>query len=150
VVESTPSITGAMADHRRPIRCGEIEIFARALGAALGLPLRGASSAVPDSWMKAVSRDLQNHRGSSLIVAGASQSPSVHALVHAINASLGNAGQTVIYTDPIELSPENDSLSELVKEIEAGQVSTLLILDSNPVRSEERRVGKECRAWERG
>jgi len=133
VVESTPSITGAMADHRLPIRCGEIEIFARALGAALGLPLRGASSAVPDSWMKAVSRDLQNHRGSSLIVAGASQSPSVHALAHAINGSLGNAGQTVIYTDPIELSPENDSLSELVKEIEAGQVSTLVILGSNPV-----------------
>jgi MoCo/4Fe-4S cofactor protein with predicted Tat translocation signal len=133
VVESTPSITGAMADHRLPIRCGEIEIFARTLGAALGLPLRSASSAVPDQWLKALVRDLQSHRESSLIVAGASQAPAVHALAHAMNATVGNAGQTVVYTDAIELSPENDSLQELVKEIEAGQVSTLFILGSNPV-----------------
>ena len=38
-----------------------------------------------------------------------------------------------IYTDPIEVSPENDSLPELVKEIEAGKVATLFILGSNPV-----------------
>jgi MoCo/4Fe-4S cofactor protein with predicted Tat translocation signal len=133
VVESTPSLTGAMADHRLPIRCGEIEMFARALAAALGLPLRSTSSPVPDQWLKAVARDLQSHRGSSLVVAGASQPAAVHALAHAMNAALGNAGQTVVYTDPIELSPENDSLPELAKEIEAGQVSTLFILGSNPV-----------------
>ena len=140
VVESTPSITGAAADHRLPMRCGEIEIFARALAAALGLPLQSTGSGVsdlrgqwPDQWLKALVRDLQNHRGASLVVAGASQSPAVHALAHAMNAALGNAGQTVVYTDPIELSPENDSLPELAKEIEAGQVSTLFILGSNPV-----------------
>ncbi len=136
LVESTPSITGAMADHRLPIRCGEIETFARALSAGLGLPVQStgpAASAVPDAWLKAVVRDLQSHRGSSLVVAGASQPPAAHALAHAMNAALGNAGQTVIYTDPIELSPENDSLPELVKDIEAGQVSTLFILGSNPV-----------------
>src|SRR5260370_34673832 len=113
LVESTPSITGAMADHRPPIRCGEIEPFARALSAGLGLPVQStgpAASAVPDAWLKAVVRDLQSHRGSSLVVAGASQPPAAHALAHAMNAALGNAGQTVIYTDPIELSPENDSL----------------------------------------
>jgi MoCo/4Fe-4S cofactor protein with predicted Tat translocation signal len=133
VVESTPSITGAMADHRLPVRCGEIENFARALAAALGLPLQSSGSAVPDSWLKAIVRDLQSHLGSSLVVAGASQPPAVHALAHAMNAALRNVAQTVVYTDPIELTPENDSLPELVKDIEAGQVSTLLILGSNPV-----------------
>ena len=133
VVESTPTLTGAMADHRLPIRCGEIEIFARALAAALGVQVQSKESGVPDSWLKAVARDLQNHRGSSLVMAGPSQPPAVHALTHAMNAILGNAGQTVIYTDPIELSPETDSLPELAKEIAAGQVSTLLILGSNPV-----------------
>jgi MoCo/4Fe-4S cofactor protein with predicted Tat translocation signal len=137
VVESTPSITGAMADHRLPIRCGEIETFARALAAALGLPLQSAGSGIgnpwPDQWLKAVVRDLQSHRGTSLVLAGAWQSPAVHALAHAMNAALGNAGQTVVYTDPIELSPENDSLPELAKEMDAGQVSALLILGSNPV-----------------
>ena len=133
VVESTPSITGAMADHRLRIRCGEIELFARALSRGLGLPLQSASSAVPDQWLRAVVRDLQSHRGSSLVVAGPSQPPAVHALAHAMNAALGNAGQTVVYTDPIELSPENDGLVELTKEIEAGQASVLWILGSNPV-----------------
>ena len=133
VVESTPSITGAMADHRLPIRSGEVEGFARALGQALGLPIQNTTSVVPDSWLKASARDLQAHRGSSLVLAGPTQPPAVHALAHAINTALGNAGQTVVYTDAIEVSPENDSLPELVKEIEAGQVSTLFILGSNPV-----------------
>jgi MoCo/4Fe-4S cofactor protein with predicted Tat translocation signal len=136
MLESTPSITGAMADHRLPIRCGEIVIFARTLAAALGLPVESTGSvvsAVSDAWLKALVRDLQNHRGTSLVLAGTSQPPVVHALAEAMNAALGNAGQTVIYTDPVELSPENDSLPELVKEIESGQVSTLFILGSNPV-----------------
>ena len=52
----------------------------------------------------------RQHRGSSLVIAGESQPAAVHALAHAMNAALGNAGKTVIYTDPIEASPENDSL----------------------------------------
>ena len=137
-VESGPSLTGAMADHRLPIRCGEVENFARALATALGLPIQNASSPVagqpvPNEWFKAVVRDLQSHRGASLVVAGAWQPPAVHALAHAMNEALGNAGTTVVYTDPVELGPEADSLPDLVKEIDAGQVSALLILGSNPV-----------------
>ncbi len=37
VVESTPSNTGAMADHRLPLRAAEIEAFALALAAELGI-----------------------------------------------------------------------------------------------------------------
>src|SRR5262249_30312329 len=37
VVESTPSITGAMADHRLPLRAGEIEHFARTVTQELGV-----------------------------------------------------------------------------------------------------------------
>ena len=133
VIESTPSLTGAMADHRLPIRSSEIDTFARSLAAALGLPLKSAGSVVPDQWLNAIAGDLQGHRGSSLVLGGASQPAAVHALAHAMNEALGNAGQTVIYTDPIDLGPESDSLPELAKEIEAGQVSTLLILGSNPV-----------------
>ena len=105
VVESTPTNTGAMADHRLPVRCGEIATFTRALAASLGLPVQSATAPVPDNWLKALVRDLQNHRGSSLILAGASQPPAVHALAHAMNQALGNAGSTVIYTDAIEAGP---------------------------------------------
>ena len=132
-VESTLSLTGAMADHRLPIRCAEVENCARALAAALGLPVQSSGSPVPDQWLKAVVGDLQSHRGASLVVAGAWQPPVVHALAHAMNATLGNTGTTVAHTDAVELGPETDSLPELVKEIDAGQVSALMILGSNPV-----------------
>jgi len=36
-VESSPSVTGAAADHRLPLRASEIEAFARTVAAALGL-----------------------------------------------------------------------------------------------------------------
>ncbi|MEW5959033.1 MAG: 4Fe-4S dicluster domain-containing protein, partial [Chloroflexota bacterium] len=80
-------------------------------------------------------RDLQANRGRSLVVAGDSQPPVVHALVHAINETLGNAGQTVIYTDPLEARPVNQtgSLAGLVADMAAGQVDMLVILEANPV-----------------
>ena len=138
VVESTPSNTGAMADHRLPVRCREIDGFARALSAALGVGVAGGHAApegVPEKWMTALVRDLQKHRGSSLIVAGDSQPPAVHALAHAMNQALGNAGKTVVYTDAIEVTADSDGMAELAKEIDAGAVKTLVILGSNPVYS---------------
>ena len=54
----------------------------------------------------------------------ASGSRPVHALAHAINEALGNVGQTVVYTEPVEAEPVDqlDSLRELVADMEAGQV----------------------------
>lgn len=137
VVESTPSLTGAMADHRWPLRAGEIESFARALAHQLGI--LGEAQRLPASghpqWLEAVARDLQQHRGSSLVVVGDGQPPVVHALAHALNEALGNVGQTVFYTDPIEAHPVEQmaSLRELVADMEAGQVQMLVILGGNPV-----------------
>ena len=55
--------------------------------------------------MKAVAADLAAHKGSSLVVAGDHQPPAVHALAHAINHALGNAGKTVVYSEPVEAAP---------------------------------------------
>jgi molybdopterin-containing oxidoreductase family iron-sulfur binding subunit len=134
VAESTTSVTGAMADHRAPVRSADIEIFARALAAGLGIK-SGGGATTSVSWISALVRDLQNHRGTSLVIAGDQQPPAVHALAHAINDALGNVGKTVHYTEPVEASPTNslESLKELVANIQAGQVETLLILGVNPV-----------------
>jgi molybdopterin-containing oxidoreductase family iron-sulfur binding subunit len=69
------------------------------------------------------------------VVAGEQQSPEVHALVHAINAALGNTGNTLYYTEPVEANPVNhqQSLRELCDDIDAGKVDTLIILGGNPV-----------------
>jgi molybdopterin-containing oxidoreductase family iron-sulfur binding subunit len=134
VVEPTPSVTGATADHRLPLRASEVELFARALAAKLGL---GGSAALPPSsekWLDAVAKDLQKHKGASLVVAGEHQPAEVHALAHAINAALGNVGTTLYYTEPVEERPMNhlESLTQLCADIDAGKVETLVILGANP------------------
>lgn len=139
VVESTATITGAMADHRLPLRSTDVEALARAVADGLGVKVGGsnssASAAWPASWVTALVRDLQQHRGSSVVVAGDQQPPIVHAMAHAMNDALGNIGTTVICTDPIEASPVNQlqSLQELLADIDAGAVETLVIISGNPV-----------------
>jgi len=134
-VESTPTNTGAMADHRVRMRASDIENFTRAFAHELGLNVTlGAPPAAPAGWISALALDLKQHPGASLVVAGDQQPPIVHALVHAINQTLGNFDQTVYFTQPVEESPGNqwDSLGELAADIRAGSVSTLLIMGSNP------------------
>ena len=136
VVESMPSSTGAVADHRKALRAGAVEAFARELAAAAGVTgvsSGAASSKIPAEWTRAVAKDLAEHRGSSLVIAGEEQPPAVHALAHAINAALGNVGKTVYYTDALEANPVNEmeSLRELVNDINAGKVDLLLMLGGN-------------------
>ena len=52
----------------------------------------------------------------SIVTAGGSMSPDVHALVHAINEKLGNTGNTVHLTMPLEVGPvdHRESLNDLV------------------------------------
>jgi molybdopterin-containing oxidoreductase family iron-sulfur binding subunit len=142
--EPTPSITGVMADHRLPIAAVEIEALAQVLAARLGIagsanmPLGNSSAgalAANADWMRAAARDLQEHRGKCIVIAGESQPPAVHALVHQINQSLGAIGQTVTYTAPVEVSPVNQlqSLRELVAEMNSGSVELLIMIGGNPV-----------------
>jgi MoCo/4Fe-4S cofactor protein with predicted Tat translocation signal len=135
VVEPTPSVTGSSADHRLPLRYAEVEQFARALAAKLGLGGSGKLSAATEKWLDAVVKDLKKHPGRTLVVAGEQQPAEVHALVHAVNATLGNVGTTLYYTEPVEAHPVNhlESLGELCTDIDAGKVNTLLILGVNPV-----------------
>jgi len=84
-----------------------------------------------------VVKDLQRHRGTSLVMAGETQPPAVHALVHAMNEALGNAGKTVSYADPVAVLPDGftshiESLRDLARDIEANKVQLLVIIDTNP------------------
>lgn len=141
VVESTPTLAGAKADHRMAMKGSEVELFSYALARSLGslgggAPLAGTTPG--DARLTAsLLHDLQSHRGRSVVMAGEFQLPAVHALAHLMNATLGNVGQTVMYTAPIEAEPVNqtDSLRELVTDMHAGRVTMLLILGGNPVYS---------------
>ena len=146
VVESTPSPTGAKADHRLPLRAIEIEVFARDLkrhweakGDVIALegPDSGAAWASAHEYMEMVSAiagDLKAHSGSGIIIVGDHQPPAVHALAHAINQILGNVGKTVFYTDPVDANPvdQTESIKDLVADMRAGKVDMLFIMGGNP------------------
>jgi len=136
VVESTPSSTGAKADHRLPLAAIKVEAFARALGSVLGMNTGGDGmlNGEQAKYIAAIARELQNHRGSSVVIVGDHQPPAVHALAHAINSDLGNASKTVIYTDPVDANTVNrtDSIKDLVADMRAGKVDMLFILGGNP------------------
>jgi len=136
VLEATPSLTGAMADHRLPSQCAQIELLARHLANRLGVggAVETGLDAQQTRWLDELARDLQAHRGEGLITVGPAQAPWVHALGHALNAALGNIGTTIEYSDPVEALPgDSSSLTDLVAAMRAGSVHTLLVLSANPV-----------------
>jgi molybdopterin-containing oxidoreductase family iron-sulfur binding subunit len=136
VVESTMSSTGAKADHRLPLRAAGVEQIARLLASAVGLDAGGAAPGGDTSrFFNALVSDLKAHRGSSVVIAGDHLPPVVHALAHAVNQALGNVGETVVHTDPVNADPANqtESLRDLVADMRAGKVDMLFILGGNPV-----------------
>ena len=60
VIESGPTITGALADHRFPVRSSDIAVLAQTL----------ASGGSEPSWLPVIFRDLDDHRGRSIVIAG--------------------------------------------------------------------------------
>jgi MoCo/4Fe-4S cofactor protein with predicted Tat translocation signal len=136
-IESTPTNTGAKADHRLGVKFADVEKYARILATAIGVSAGGgsANSDYDGKVLSAMARDLQAHRGAGVIIAGDEQPPMVHALAHAMNEALGNAGKTVIYTDPVEVNPTDQlaGLKELTADMWAGKVDVLVISGGNPV-----------------
>ncbi len=153
VVEPTFTITGSVADHRLPLRCGEVGWFTRALHAAVlesggGSPVGSQAHDAGTSpsldlqrplhslaVARAIARDLKANGPNTAVVAGPRQPPEVHALVHEINAALGNVGTAVWYTvdpDP-DRPPHVEALKALCTTMSAGKVRMLVILGGNPV-----------------
>ncbi len=138
-VESVPTNGATVADHRLQLSPPQLEAFTLALAQRLGAASGGGqvlTEATAVKWLEAVAQDLEQNRGASLVVAGEHASPAAQVLVHAINQALGNAGATVLYQEPVEADPVDHvaSLTELVRDLKAGQVELLLMLDgANPV-----------------
>jgi molybdopterin-containing oxidoreductase family iron-sulfur binding subunit len=136
-VESTPTISSTRADHRLPLKASEVEAFARTVAAQIGVSgvSAGALSEAATRWVAPLVADLQAANGRSVIIAGESATPAVHALAHAMNAALGNVGATVTYTPTTEVQPSNQlaDLKTLVSDMDGGRVDFLLIIGGNPV-----------------
>jgi len=134
VIETTPSNTGASADHEWCVKPSEFEGVVKALAASLGVGGLGSTGSAP-AWLGPLARDLQAHKGASIVIPGDQQPAIIHALAHAINNALGNVGKTVFYADPLETEwvDQRQSLQELVNDLDAGKVELLVIVGGNPV-----------------
>jgi Fe-S-cluster-containing dehydrogenase component len=140
-VESSPSITGAMADHRLALRPAGLARLAGSLARELGVSVPWPESAEHREWVRAAAEDLRSAGPAALVLAGIAEPPAVHALAHAMNAALGAAGTTVDYLEPISAGSEGaagageeaSALRGLVDEMNAGVVDLLVVLGANPV-----------------
>lgn len=136
MIESTPTLTGSMADHRWALPPAALENILRAVAAECGIASTPAAlDSGQEKWIKAIADDLKSHRGAGIVIVGDSQPPVVHLLAHALNHALGNAGNTVVYTAPVEAEPVDQmaSLRELVHDMNAGAVEVLVMMGGNPV-----------------
>jgi molybdopterin-containing oxidoreductase family iron-sulfur binding subunit len=135
-VESVPTATSTVADHRLVLPPAEVARFVLALAARLGVAGASAPAGHGDekfaAWVEEVAADLEAHRGAGLVIAGEHADREVQVLVHAINDSLGNLGTTVVLTDPV-VDEAPAPFAELLAEMEAGEVEVLLVLGANPV-----------------
>jgi len=137
--ESTFSHTGAMADHRLPIRSEHGLPFTMALGAALGVGAPPAGELRNEKrvqqFVAVLAEELLANKGRAVVLAGRRQPPEVHALVAQINQAIGAPGKTLEYVDDPE--PERAShvasIQTLARDMADGKVTALIILGGNPV-----------------
>src|SRR5205814_2809192 len=118
-IESTPSATGAKADHRLAVRANEIVGLMSNVQEGLNQATFFHTLGPSGDFLQGLTVDLGKSRGRSVIIPGDHQPPIVHALAHAINEKLGNAGKTDFYTDPVlsSTASQNDTLKDLVSEM---------------------------------
>ncbi|HRJ27539.1 MAG TPA: TAT-variant-translocated molybdopterin oxidoreductase [Fimbriimonadaceae bacterium] len=136
-MECTPTLLGAMADHRAVCRSGDmlslVADVARKLGVAVD-PSIPAQKAVPEKLLNAMISDLMSARGRSIVTVSDYHSADVHVLVHAINAALDNFGAT-IRAIPAVLPSQRTSeaqIVDLIGQMNSGLIDTLLIFGGNP------------------
>jgi molybdopterin-containing oxidoreductase family iron-sulfur binding subunit len=136
-IESTPTLLGAKADHRLPLRPDEVARSMRYLAGAVGAGPQEwtAQDNLPLPWLQAAADDLKQNKGKALVHVGREQPAELHVLADAINGELGAFGNPVRLIAPVTFGEgaKQQSIAELAGDMRAGKVDTLLILGANPV-----------------
>lgn len=138
-LELTPSVTGAVADHKMPVSVGDLDRFARALASQFGLPVEAAEvKGDLAKWVTAVAADLRANQGAAVVVAGDHAPMTMHAVAAMLNQAIGAVTAGIVkYQTPVigAAGKQTAGLSELVSRMSSGQVKFLAILGGNPVFS---------------
>lgn len=133
--ESRLSLTGANADKRYGIKPSDeatvlLNLYNK-IASATGMSVYNAPASPVD--IDDVANDLLANKGKSLVVSGTNDL-NIQLIVNAINNALGNYGNTLDITKPMNLKQGDDkAVADLVKEMNAGSVAGLLLYNVNPV-----------------
>jgi molybdopterin-containing oxidoreductase family iron-sulfur binding subunit len=132
VAETCPTLTGAKADHRFRVSPGDFAALANAI-----LQEIREEISVPDArwpWLGALVADLKAHPGRSLLLGGNALPPEAQRALVEANLALGNGGATISYRVPEAAGAATPRpLRDLVTRLQAGEVTTLVMLGGNPV-----------------
>jgi MoCo/4Fe-4S cofactor protein with predicted Tat translocation signal len=134
--ESTMSLTGANADYRTMIKPSQQGAVAAAILKHLGgKDVTVELDAKIDEACAAAAAYLKQHKGASIVVAGANDL-STQLVVNAINNLLGNYGKTIDTVAHLNLKKGDDAKVEaLVNDVIGGKVKALICYGVNPVYS---------------
>jgi molybdopterin-containing oxidoreductase family iron-sulfur binding subunit len=132
--EARMSLTGANADERFRIREGErgavLADVANRLGGNFGTP---GKHSVDSKALDRLVGELKSAGRNGLVVSG-SRDVREQKLVNWINNALGAYGTTLDLSTPSQQKLGNDDeLNQLLKDLEAGSVKSLVIWDVNPL-----------------
>ncbi len=138
--ESAMSISGASADLRVPLEAQEessvlvalLDAVAALSGKKLDIPTVKLDPRL-SSVIRTTANELWKNRGASLVLTGSNRlDDQVMALT--LNELLGNMGHSIRLMSQADFSLSNDAHFEnSVKDMEAGKVSAVITVDSNPV-----------------
>lgn len=127
--ESGMSVTGANADERFMIKPHEELQILQSVYAILS----GGNTGNPHPHASVLADQIQQYGNTTLVVSGTND-VKVQALVNAINYLAGSYGNTIDFTNSINLYQGKDSdLEQLVRDMEDGKIGTLIVSDANPV-----------------
>jgi molybdopterin-containing oxidoreductase family iron-sulfur binding subunit len=130
-LENRYTLTGGMADHRKPLAASLIPAAAAIIAEILeikdGAALAAAAPAGLKEWLAPAVRDLIDHKGQAVVLAGSRYGAEVHALVAAINNALGAYGSTIELLENGKEAPLGGA-AELEAALASGSVKTLVSL----------------------
>jgi molybdopterin-containing oxidoreductase family iron-sulfur binding subunit len=136
--ESHLSMTGSNADERfthRPSETGAVALdLLNAINGTEGTTT--IDDAKLEAAIKKVAADLKANNGAALVVCG-SNDKNIQVIVNAINNTIGANGKTIDWGTTVNYRQGVDSgagsIEELIADMEADKVGTLMICGANPV-----------------
>ncbi len=131
-IENRYTLTGAMADHRKPLAATVLPTAAALLAAKLdptqAAALAAVTAAAPadlKTWVETAADDLLANKGAAVVLAGSRTSAAVQALALVCNQALGAFGP-VVETFKSDDWAKVGTIKELHDAMTGGQVKVLV------------------------